>query len=94
MLSSKIGLIKRLYHILPRSVLLKLYEPLFQSNLDYCITIWGHAANKYTCINLLQKLQNRLATVVTNNFNRDISSSDICRDLRWMSVRQRHNFLV
>ena len=91
-LSSKIGLIKRLYHILPRSVLLKLYEPLFQSNLDYCITVWGHAANKY--INLLQKLQNRLARVVTNNFNRDISHSDICRDLGWMSVRQRHNFLV
>ena len=91
-LSSKIGLIKRLYHILPRSVLLKLYEPLFQSNLDYCITVWGHAANKY--INLLQRLQNRLARVVTNNFNRDISSSDICQDLGWMSVRQRHNFLV
>ena len=65
---------------------------MFQSNLDYCITVWGHAANKY--INLLQRLQNRLARVVTNNFNRDISSSDICQDLGWMSVRQRHNFLV
>ena len=57
-LSSKICLIKRLYHIIPRSVLLKLYMLLFQSNLDYCIIVWGHAANKY--ISLLQKLQNQL----------------------------------
>ena len=35
---------------------------LFQLNLDYCITPWGHAAHKY--INLHQMLQNRLARVV------------------------------
>ena len=49
----------------PRSVLIKLYGPLFQSDLDYCLTAWCHCANK--CIKQQQKLQNRLARVLTIN---------------------------
>ena len=91
-LSSKVGLTKRLCSFLPRSVLIKLYAPLFQSNLDYCLTVWGHCANKY--IKQLQKLQNRLARVITNNFNRDVSSSHIINTLGWMSVKQRFEYLM
>ena len=78
------------YHHLNKSVLLTLYAPLFHSNLDFCITVWGHAANKYN--NLLQKLQNR---VVTHNFNREyqvVSSSGICQDLGWMSLHKHNVF--
>ena len=66
--------------------------PLIQSNLDYCLTVWGHCANKY--IKQLQKLQNRLARVITNNFNRDVSSSHIINTLGWMSVKQRFEYLM
>ena len=44
-LSVKIGLIKRLRPLLPNYVLLKLYPPLFQSNLDYCLTVWATLLN-------------------------------------------------
>ena len=38
-LSCKIGLTKRICSFLPRSVIIKLYAPFFQSNLDYCFTV-------------------------------------------------------
>ena len=74
-LSVKIGLIKRLHPLLPNYVFLKLYPPLFQSNLDYCLTLWGHSANKH--IVKLEKLQNRVARIVTKNFNRNIPDLEI-----------------
>ena len=72
--------------------LITLYGPVFQSNLDYCLTVWCHCANK--CIKQLQKLQNRLARVITNNFNRDVSSCHIINTLGWMSVKQRFEYLM
>ena len=42
-----------------------------QSVIDYGITIWGFAP-KYL-INKVQKFRNRAASLITNNFNYDIS---------------------
>ena len=62
------------------------------SNLDYLLTVWGHCANKY--IKQLPKFQNRLARIITNNFNRDVSSSLIINTLGWMSVKQWFEYLM
>ena len=91
-ISSKIAIIKRLKSILPQNILKFLYFPFLQSNVDYCLTIWGHSANKY--IQQIQKLQNRAARIITNNFNREISSTSLCSKLGWMSVNQRLRYLT
>ena len=91
-LSVKIGLIKRLRPLLPNYVLLKLYPPLFQSNLDYCLTVWGHSADKH--IVKLQKLQNRVDRIITKNFNRNIPGLEIVKNLGWMSVKERFDYLT
>ena len=91
-LSVKIGLINRLRPLLPNYVLLKLYPPLFQSNLDYCLTVWGHSADKH--IVLLQQLQNRVARIITKNFNRNIPGLEIVKNLGWMSVKERFDYLT
>ena len=91
-ISSEIAIIKRLKSILPQNILKFLYFPFLQSNVDYCLTIWGHSANKY--IQQIQKLQNRAARIITNNFIREISSTSLCNKLGWMSVYQRLRFLT
>ena len=91
-ISSKIAIIKRLKSILPQNILKFLYFPFLRSNIDYCLTIWGHSDNKY--IQQIQKLQNRAARIITNNFNREISSTSFCSKLGWMSVNQRLRYLT
>ena len=70
----------------------ELYPPLFQSNLDYCLTVWGHSADKH--IVKLQKLQNRVARIITKNFNRNIPGLEIVKNLGWMSVKERFDYLT
>ena len=62
-LSKKFGLMKRLRSILPLNIISKLYYPLIQSHIDYCLTVWGNCAK--TSFSLTQKLQNRIARFLT-----------------------------
>ena len=41
------------------------YYGLFQSTIDYRITVWGSAAQKYIC--KMQQLQNRAARLLAQN---------------------------
>ena len=54
MISSRIGLIRRLKNVLPSHTIYNLYYPLIQSNIDYCLTVWDLSAQNY--IGQLQKL--------------------------------------
>ena len=78
-ISSRIGLIRRLKNVFPSHTIHNLYYPLIQSNIDYCLTVWGLSAQKY--IGQLQKLQNRAARVITGNFNRSTPSHLIIKNL-------------
>ena len=48
-------------------ILFKLYFALVVPHFDYCITIilWGNSPSSHT--DILQKLQNRLASIITEN---------------------------
>ena len=91
-LSSKIGLIKRLQQTLPSHIIHKLYAPLFLSQIDYCFTVWGKCSSQ--AFNRIQRLQNRAARVFAKNFNRNISSQNILKELGWLSVSNRLKYLT
>ena len=40
-------------------------------------------------INLIQRYQNRVARLVSSNFNYDESSLNIVKSLKWLNVKER-----
>ena len=62
------------------------------SHIDYCLTVWGFTSNKN--LNRIQKFQNRAARIITNNFNWDIRSVNIVKDLGWLNIKQRRDYFV
>ncbi len=46
-LSQKLGILKYLKNYVTQSHLIHLYKTLLQPCIDYCITVWGYAADKY-----------------------------------------------
>lgn len=62
-ISSKIGVIGRLRHLLPRHVLLMLYNSIILPHLSYCIEIWGNTFK--SIIDPLYKLQKKLVRLIT-----------------------------
>ena len=87
-LSAKIGLVKRLQPFLPSHIIHKLYTPLLQSHIDYCLTVWGKCSSTELC--KLQRLQNRAARVFSKNFNKNVSVNNILNGLEWMTVSDRY----
>ena len=90
--SRKLGLLKRLKHNLSSALLNAVYLSLIQSQIDYCLSIWG-SCSKYL-INNLQRLQNRAAHIVTNNFDYEVSPSSIIKYLKWMNIQDRCNYFT
>ena len=91
-LSAKIGLVKRLQPFLPSHIIHKLYTPLLQSHIDYCLTVWGKCFSTELC--KLQRLQNQAARVFSKNFNKNVSLNNILNRLGWMTVSHRYKFLT
>ena len=50
---------------LPSKVLNKMYRGIVEPQLSYCCSVWGCCSNSK--INILQKIQNRAARIVTNS---------------------------
>ena len=63
------------------------YYGIFHCIIDYCITVWGFAAQKYLC--KIQKIQNRAARLFAQNFDWNIRAIDIVRGLWWQNVKER-----
>ena len=91
-LSAKIGLVKRLQPFLPSHIIHKLYTPLLQSHIDYCLTVWGKCSSTELC--KLQRLHNRAARIFSKNFNKNVSVNNILNRLEWMTVSDRYKFLT
>ena len=83
-LSSKVGL--------EQEQLCLIYNASIQSNLDYCITVWGSCYKSYLA--KLQRLQNRCARIITRNFDYNTPSSALISSLAWMSVETRYKYFV
>ena len=65
---------------------------LIQPDFGYCISLWGNCSSGN--INKIQKLQNRAARIVSNEFNWNISSSELIEQLKWMNIKTRCDYLI
>ena len=61
--SSGIGAIKRVRHLVPQATLHLIYQALFHPLFNYCNTVWGNCG--ITLRKKLQKLQNKATRVLT-----------------------------
>ena len=88
-----IAMINRMKKWLPASVLQTMYTSYVQPHIDYGITVWGNspAASIYN----LQRQQNLMARIITNNFDYiNQRGSDILKDLGLYNIKQRYNYLL
>ena len=89
----KFGLLKRLRCVLPLSTISKLYFPLVQSNIDYCLSVWGNCST--SSLSIIQKLQNRIGRFLTGKYDYLKYPSSLLRnDLNWMSVSDRYKYFI
>ena len=66
--------------------------PSVQPHIDYCITVWGGAANIY--IVQVQRLQNKAARIITGVYDWEVRGCDLVKQLGWQTVRERCNYLT
>ena len=89
----KFGVMKHLRSVLPLNTISKLYYPLIQSQIDYCLSVWGPYTCPYTFLSTVQKLQNRIARFLTCKYDyKPYSSSLLRNELKWMSVSERYQY--
>lgn len=90
--NSRLSLFHRLSKCMPTRLMQTLYFTLIQSRLDYCLSLWGNCAQKH--LGLLQRVQNRAARILTNNFDIDISGKQIVHDIGWMNMEKRCQYFI
>ena len=90
--SPKVGLIRKLKHIVPQDCLIKYYMATVQSQIDYCLSVWGYSSDA-NC-KILQRLQNQAARIISDNFDWNVRGIDIVKDLGWLNVCQRRDYFT
>ena len=85
-------MLHRLSKFIPKSHLISVYIATIQSVFDYSITFWG-SCNK-TYIKQLQRFQNRCARICMNNFDYNISSHILIKQLEWMNIKTRYYYFL
>ena len=88
----KVGLIRKLKHIVPIDCLTKYYMATVQSHIDYCLTVWGYSYHA-NC-KLFQSLQNRAARIITNNFDWNVIGITTVKNLGWLNVCQQRDYFT
>ncbi len=68
-----------------QSDLINLYKTPFQPCIDYCITIWGYAAEQH--LNKVHRIMNRAARIITGNFDYDIRGVELLKQLGLMNFK-------
>ena len=85
--SSGIGAIKRVRHLVPQATLQLIYQALIHPHFNYCNTVWGNCG--ITLRNKLQKLQNRAARVLTfSDYDEDVGY--LFELLGWKNLARQH----
>ena len=85
-LSSKVGVMCRLSKVLSKELLNIVYLTIFQPHIDYCLTLWGSCPTSY--LSSLQRLQNRAARCITQNYDWSIRGLDLVHEIKWFNVKQ------
>ena len=81
-ISRVIGVMYRLKHIYPKSILLMLYNTLIVPHFTYCLLVWGSKINDGHRLHLVQK--RALRTIVNEDYI--AHSEPICKTLRLLKV--------
>ena len=55
-------------------------------------TVWGYTSNSN--LDLLQRLQNRAARIISGTYTRDVRGIELVKDLGWLSIRQRRDYFT
>ena len=75
-----IGVIKRIRHLTPFNVLIKVYHSPIQPHFDYCSVVWGNCNKGLS--ETLQRLQNWASRILTSA-SYDSNLDDLFRALGW-----------
>ena len=86
--SSGIGAIKRVRHLVPQATLQLIYQALIHPHFNYCNTVWAGNCG-ITLRNKLQKLQNRAARVLTFS-DYDEDAGYLFELLGWKNLARQH----
>ena len=87
-ISSGIGAMKRVRHLVPPVTLHLIYQALIQPHFDYCSTVWGTCG--VTLQDKLQKLQNKAARVSAFS-NYDVNAEQLLEILGWKNLDHQRN---
>ena len=90
-LKCRVAMIQRIRYFLSSHHLSSLYYAFIQPFTDYCILIWGHSSASN--LNRIQKLQNRAPRIIKNSYDFNISGLTIVKDLNWLNVSQRRDYI-
>ena len=76
----------------PKELLLNVYKTFIQCIFDYGISIWGMTTQE----NLIkvQRKQNRLARIITGQFDRNISGLSLVKQLGLQSIVERRDYFI
>ena len=92
-LRSKLSLFRRIAKFLPQPVLSRIFLVYLQPRIDYCLTVWGFSSSAN--IKCIQRIQNTAARIIFNNFDYiNTRSADLLRNLSWINVEHRRDFLM
>ena len=83
-IASALGAIKRIRHLIPFNILIKVYYSLVQPHFYYCGVVWGNCGNGLS--EKLQKLQNRAARILMCA-NYDSNIDELFRALGWRKLK-------
>ncbi len=91
-LSQKLGILKYLKKYVTQSHLIHLYKTPFQPCIDYCITIWGYAAERH--LNKVQRIMNAVARITTGNIDYDVRGVELFKQLGLMNLKERRDYFM
>ena len=89
-LSRLCGLLYRIQNCLSFQAKLLFYNSYVQPCFDYCATTWGFCSDSQ--INRLSRLQKRFGRLILND--PECSSKDIFIQLKWLTIKERLEFLT
>ena len=64
-LSRSLGVMRRLYYLAPKSVMLSIYYSLFYSHLTYAVRIWGNG--NASIVNRVSSLQRQAVRLINDD---------------------------
>jgi hypothetical protein len=92
-LGYNISQLKQIRKCSNKQMLCSIYNSTIQPIIDYGITIWSIGMKKH--INRIQRLQNRCARIILNNFDYiNTRGVDLVKQLGWMTIQERSDYFL